>query len=109
MSQSTHLEFRTATVLVSALLGLQFIWLVSSQLSRADVVQLPTSARAAAAAAGESDRAALAAAIGLIRGELWAQSAFTYAELLFGQNDSPDIALKLGRARDSLERALNDA
>jgi hypothetical protein len=96
-------------LLVSALLGLQFIWLVSSELSRTDVFQLPTDATTAAAAAKKRDRAGLAAAIGLIRGELWAQSAFTYADLFFSQNDSPDVGLRLSRARSILDRALNDA
>ena len=109
MTQSTYLEIRTAILLVSAFLGLQCIWLVSSELSRPNVIQLPTSAYAATVAARERDRASLAAAIGLFRGDLWGQSAFTYADLLFDQDSSPDVPLKLGRARDSLERALNDA
>jgi hypothetical protein len=109
MSPAIRIEFRTAVLLLGALLGLQFIWLVSSELSRTNVVQLPTSAAAAAAAAKERDRAALAAAIGLFRGELWAQSAFTYANLLFDRNEKPESVPELGHARNDLERALNDA
>jgi hypothetical protein len=109
MTPTTRLVFRIAVLSLGALLGVQFIWLVSSELSRANVVQLPTTATAAATAAKERDRAALAAAIGLIRGELWAQSAFTYADLSFSRNDNPDLVVKLGHARDSLDRALNDA
>jgi hypothetical protein len=109
MPLTPRLEFRLAVLLFSALLGVQFIWLVTSELSRTDVVQLPTNAVGATAAAKERDRAALAAAIGLIRGELWAQSAFTYANLLFDQIEKPELALELGRARNDLERALNDA
>jgi len=108
MPPTTRLEFRIVVLLFGALLGLQFVWLVSSELSRTSIVQLPGNATAAAAAAKERDRAALAAAIGLIRGELWAQSAFTYADLFFSQIDDPDVARELGHAQDSLSRALND-
>ncbi len=60
--------------------------------------------------AKERDRAAWAAAIGAIRGELWAQSAFTYADLMFGETEeSGDVVRKLAHARVRLEHALNEA
>ena len=106
----THSKFRISILLFAALLGLQSVWLLSSELSRTDVVALPTNASAATAAAKERNRAAWAAAIGAIRGELWAQSAFTYADLMFGETEeSADGVRKLKRARASLEHALNEA
>ena len=106
----THSKFRISILLFAALLGLQSVWLLSSELSRTDVVALPTNASAATAAAKERNRAAWAAAIGAIRGELWAQSAFTYADLMFGETEeSADGVRKLARARASLEHALNEA
>ena len=106
----THSKFRISILLFAALLGLQSVWLLSSELSRTDVVALPTNASAATAAAKERNRAAWAAAIGAIRGELWAQSAFTYADLMFGETEeSADVVRKLARARASLEHALNEA
>lgn len=97
-------------LLLTALLGLKFIWLLSSELLRADVVTLPTNVVVAATAAKQRDRAEIAAAIGIIRGQLWAQSAFTYADLMFAQDGGDiDATQQLARARASLERALNEA
>jgi len=81
-----------------------------AELSRAGVDQLPTDASTAAAAAGKRNRAAWAADFGAIRGDLWAQLAFTYADLMFDNNrETPDTAQKLSRARLALEHALYHA
>ena len=110
MQESAHVKFRIAILFFAALLGLQSIWLTLAELSRGRVDRLPTDFSTAAAAAGRRDRAAWAAEIGAIRGELWAQSAFTYADLLLGENEeTAEVMQKLTRARVSLERALNDA
>jgi hypothetical protein len=108
MQASAHIKFRIATLLFAALLGLQSIWLTLAELSRGGVDRLPTNFSAATTAAGWRARAALAAEIGAIRGDLWAQSAFTYADLLFDENEV-DTAQKLTRARAHLEHALTDA
>jgi hypothetical protein len=104
-----NLKFRVITLLLAVSLGLQCIWLVSSQLARPAIAGLPTDAAAAAAATKERDRAALAAEIGAVRGDLWAQSAFTYANLLFGENEQSDVPIKLARARVNLDRALRNS
>jgi hypothetical protein len=110
MQAPIHVKFRITVLLFAALLGFQCMWLMLAELSRGGVDRLPTNASAAAAAAGRRDRAARAAEIGAIRGELWAQSAFTYADLLLGENkESADAMQKLTRARVSLERALKNA
>ena len=110
MQASTHVKFRITILSFAALLGLQSIWLTLAELSRGGVDRLPTDLSAAAAAAGRRDRAAWAAEIGAIRGELWAQSAFTYADLLLGEHEeTAEVMQKLTRARVSLERALKDA
>ena len=110
MQASAHIKFRIATLLFAALLGLQSIWLTLAELSRGGVDRLPTDLSAAAAAAKQRDRATRAAEIGAIRGELWAQSAFTYADLLFGEHEeTADVEQKLTHARAHLEHALTDA
>ena len=110
MQASTHVKFRITILFFAALLGLQGIWLTLTELSRGGVDRLPTDPSAAAAAAERRDRAARAAEIGAIRGELWAQSAFTYADLLFGKHEeTAEVMQKLTRVRVSLERALKDA
>jgi len=107
-------RFRTATLLLSFLLALQCVWLVVAEFYRPPLRQLPTTAPAAAAAATAElrNRAAWAASIGAIRGELWAESAFSYANLLFDdakQNADGSAARTLASARASLEHAVNDA
>jgi hypothetical protein len=110
MQASTHVKFRITILFFAALLGLQSIWLTLSELSRGGVDRLPTDLSTAAAAAGRRDRAALAAEIGAIRGDLWAQSAFTYADLLLGEHEEVgNVEQKLTLARVNLERALKDA
>jgi hypothetical protein len=110
MQSSTQTKFRIATLLLAALLGLQCVWLLLAELSRAGIDRLPTEASAAAAAAGKRNRAAWAADFGVIRGELWAQLAFTYADLMFDDNtETADTMQKVARARVGLEHALYDA
>jgi hypothetical protein len=110
MLSSTQTKFRIVTLLFAALLGLQCVWIILAELLRAGVDQLPTDASTAAAAIGKRDRAARAAEVGVIRGELWAQLAFTYADLMFDdKREAPDTMQKLTRARVDLEHALYDA
>lgn len=103
-------KFRVIITLLAILLGLQCIWLLSSELTQPAVAVLPTNATAAVTAAKERNRAALAAEIGAIRGDLWARSAFTYADLLFGEDEeNADQAEKLAATRVSLDRALRNS
>jgi hypothetical protein len=83
MNQSPHLAFRLATSLFALLLGIQCIWLLLAELSRPGISGLPTDAASAAAARNERINASWAARIGAIRGDLWADLAFTYADLMW--------------------------
>jgi hypothetical protein len=108
----SRIWFGTATLSLAGFLGLQCVWLLAAEHYRSELRQLPTTAPAAAAAAGQRDSAALAASIGLIRGELWAESAFSYANLLFdaaGQSGDASLAGKLASVRPTLQQALDEA
>jgi hypothetical protein len=98
--------FRLSLVVWATLLGMQCVWLVSAELVRPAVIQMPTDKLTAATAAKHSEAADRAASIGGIRGDLWAESAFTHAESLWSGagslSDSP-------RAGAVLERAARDA
>ena len=97
---------------LAGFLGLQCVWLLAAEHYRSTLRQLPTTAPAASAAAKQRDSAALAASIGLIRGELWAESAFSYANLLFddpGQGGDTSLAEKLASLGPTLQRALDEA
>jgi hypothetical protein len=106
MNQLPQLAFRLATSLFAILLGIQCVWLLLAEFYRPGINRLPTDAASAAAAQNERIRARRAAMIGTIRGDLWAESAFTYADLMW---DDGKGGANLVQARSSLDRALADA
>ena len=68
----SHLAFRLAALLFAGLLGVQCVWLLAAELVRPGIDRLPTNIASAAAAAEKHGAASLAASIGAIRGDLWA-------------------------------------
>jgi hypothetical protein len=86
MNQASHRAFRLSTLLFAALLAVQCVWLLLAEFSRSN--------------------ATWAAMIGGIRGDLWAESAFKNADLMWG--DAGEGA-ELAQARSSLDHALVDA
>jgi hypothetical protein len=114
MSQpETH--FRVAIVLFAGVSALLALWILAAQLSVTGVYRLPSTPNAAAVAKIHRRGAALAANLGVIRGDLWAQSAFTYADLFcensgIGSADSSsDNASSAAVARRRIEEALSYA
>ena len=88
------------------LLGVQCVWLLLAEFSRPAIYRLPTDAADVDAARNKRSSARWAATFGAIRGDLWAESAFTYADLML--SDAASRA-NIARARSSLERALTAA
>jgi hypothetical protein len=110
MNVSSQIAFRLATLVFAVLLSAQCIWLLLAELSQPNSIRLPTDSQAAAVAIKQRNDATWAAWIGNIRGDLWAESAFTYADLLWtGPATGPDPTKSLEQARARLERALDDA
>jgi hypothetical protein len=109
MDGPAHLGLRLAAFLFAALLGLQCVWLLAAELIRPNIDRLPTDMASATSAAKRRDAAAVAASIGAVRGDLWAESAYTFADLLWPERpagaDSNASAL-LQRARNNLDRAI---
>jgi hypothetical protein len=100
---------RLTVLAFAALLGLQSAWLLLAELTRPGIVRLPTDATAAAVAAKHRDAAALAASLGVIRGDLWAEAAFTHANLLWSDKTAgTDAAQNQARAFADLRRALGN-
>lgn len=111
-AEPRHLAFRLATLLFAVLLGAYSIWLQLAEFSRTGIDALPTDAKVAAAASKERDAALWAASVGAVRGDLWAESAFTYADLLFNHTaatTNPDVTTTAADARHSIDHALSDA
>jgi hypothetical protein len=107
-----HFVLRTAALLIAALLGMQCVWLLAAELVRPGVDRLPTDPGSAAAAAEHRDAAFRAASIGAVRGDLWAEFAFTNADLLWGNKGArgnENVTGRLANARASLNQALNDS
>ena len=106
MNERSHLALRLATSLFAVLLVVQCVWLLLAELSRSGIHRLPTDAASAAAAQNKRTNATRAAMIGAIRGDLWGESAFTYADLMW---DDGSGRANLVQARSSLYNALTDA
>src|SRR6516164_9759724 len=106
MNKPSHLALRLATSLFAMLLGVQCVWLLLAELSRPAIHRLPTNAASAAAARNKRIDATRAAMIGAIRGDLWGESAFTYAFLIW---DDGSGSANFVQARSSLYNALTDA
>src|ERR1700683_5610512 len=88
LTPQTGVAFRRLTLVFAALLSVQCLWLLRPELTRPAIYGLPADAASAAVAAKERGRAALAASFGVVRGDLWAESGFTYAALLWNDNGS---------------------
>jgi hypothetical protein len=108
--RSPHIWFRLTALLFAILLGAQCLWLVLAELARPSINQLPTDITSAAAAAKQRDCALRAASMGAIRSDLWADAAFTYADLQWGEKNETIANLNPAslRARATLTRALDD-
>jgi hypothetical protein len=110
LSPQIGVAFRHIMLLFAVLLGVQCVWLLLAELTRPGIDHLPADAASAAAAAKQRGLATAAASFGVIRGDLWAESAFTYASLLWKDDASgPGLTAELDSARGNLKRALDDA
>lgn len=112
LDQRSQWVFRLGAILCAALLAMQCIWLLLPELVRPKFDQLPTDATAASAAAKHYDAAVWAASVARLRGDLWANAAFTQADLLWQKDDArgdENPAAALQRARTSLYLALRNA
>ena len=103
--------FRVAALLLAFVLGIYCLWIILAELYRPGLDRLPTDPQSAAMAADQRSDANAAAWIGFIRGELWAQSAYTYADLFWnnaGDNGS-DSTSGLDQARERLDWTVRGA
>ena len=102
-----HTRFRLVTAAFAVFLGAQCIWLLLADLSGPGISQLPTDPQSAAIAENQRNDAVWAAWIGAIRGDLWAQSAYTYSDLLWaGPSNQPEPTRSMGQVREKLDRAV---
>jgi len=101
---------RLAMLVLTGIVGVYCIWVLSSELIRPGGISLPIDPQSAAVAAQKRTRASWAAEVGIIRGDLWAESGYTFANLLWKSSSGekePGQSLALARAR--LDRAIRYA
>jgi hypothetical protein len=105
-----YIKFRVVMMLFAVLLGAEAVWLLLPEYYQVGIYQVPTDAAAAAKAAKQRPDAALAARTAAVRGDLWGEYAYTYANLLWsnGTSDS-DLPKSLNLAWSSIEDALEYA
>lgn len=109
MFSSAPMRLRTALLIFGIGLGLSGLWMLLPELPRPKPADLPFDRNGAGAAAARRSRAVLAAEIGVIRGDFWAEAAFTGARFMrtdrstsLGRTNSGHLA----RARANTETAL---
>jgi hypothetical protein len=98
----SHNWFRHLMLAFALILAIQSVWIVLPEAISPGAIHLPLDGEAAAAAKLQRPRAWWAALLGFVRGDLWADIAFTYADLIQTQN--PDANQQTARAMT--ERAL---
>jgi hypothetical protein len=102
-SQRSLLLFRLGLSLYAIILGAASLWLLLTELPRTSLKVLPTSRDAAAAAASQRNDALWSAHVAQLRGELWAESSFTFADLEWAASASASL---LDEAQASASRAV---
>ena len=98
--------FRIYVSIFGLLLGVASLWIVLPELSSSNITTLPVSLEGAAAAASHRGEALWAARTAVVRGDLWAESAFTFANLAWA-GSTQDNAQTLDQATASATRAVS--
>jgi len=74
---------RVALTLFGVFLSAQAAWILLTERHRLNHILLPVDGRTATIAFAEQDRIKQAASLAVVRGDLWAESAFTYGSQLW--------------------------
>jgi hypothetical protein len=99
----TPISFRLYAIIFAVVLGLQAAWLLSAELMRVPLPFFPSDKSEIEYASAQRDRAAAAAWLGWLRGDLWADYALTADSRLL--NDVPASAAN-DKTKPVSERAL---
>ena len=99
MIQKSQTILRAGLLVFAIVLGLEGSWLTATEAVRPQVPYFPTGATAAAAASEQRANVAIAASLGVIRGDLWA----SYAVAL-----SSDLLADVAAASSSASPALSE-
>jgi hypothetical protein len=102
--------FRFSLGSLAVIIAIYCVWLLISELTQPHVIHMPVDPPSAAAAAQKRAQASWAARFGILRGDLWAEAGYTFAELLWktSKND-PNLSRSLEAARSRLDQAVRYA
>jgi hypothetical protein len=107
---SRRTTFSVGAIILANIVATYCVWLLLSELTRAGISRLPVDPQIAAAAAQKRADASWAARLGVLRGDLWAESGYTFADLLWKSPKSDNnSAQSLDLARGRLDRAIRYA
>lgn len=84
-ASSVDRGFRIGLLVFASLLAMQAIWISLAEYYHPYRIHLPVVPQANRIAIHEQENAKRAAALGMFRGDLWAESAFTRSDLLWGE------------------------
>ena len=98
--------FRAGVSVYALVLGAASLWILLAEFSSSGIRALPTSPGEAAIAAGHRGEALWAARAAVVRGDLWAEAAFTYANLEWLDSAQP-LGEALDQAKASATRAVS--
>src|SRR5262245_46977278 len=106
-SEAASAWLRVGLAVFSFVLIAQAIWILPAELQHPRRIRMPVGQQASLAAFLEQPRAKRAARFAVVRGDLWAESAFTHSNLLWTETTAPGADnTAVGEARIDLERAL---
>ncbi len=80
---STKTWLRVALTLFGVFLSAQAAWILLAERHRLNHIRLPVDGKTATMAFAEQDKIKQAASLAVVRGDLWAESAFTYGSQLW--------------------------
>ena len=80
---STKTWLRVALTLFGVFLSAQAAWILLAERHRLNHIRLPVDGKTATIAFAEQDKIKQAASLAVVRGDLWAESAFTYGSQLW--------------------------
>lgn len=99
--------FRVAGFIFACLLASFAIWILAAELLRPASIKFATSAKFAALNHMQRDAAIVAAKIGHLRGDLWADAAFAYGGMFWGKGRLSDVdPVAIERTRELTEQAI---
>src|ERR1700678_2057685 len=108
MNGPQRIRLRLVLFAFACVLGLQSFWLLIPGLMPPGIDKLPTEVEAARHARSARSDALLIANTEIVRGDLWARSAFTYSDLLWADLGlSPALSKELGQAHAQLDKSLS--